>query len=260
MRRCLHGWLAGPALLLALAGSCVHAADAPAKASPLDSLLKMEGIDGSYALTCRDVDGKAITRKDFDAAVLQKHLTFSIEQDPAKHTAELRLNPAGSTVSREIHAMKAAAGHFAHAPRPGQPLPAFHLAGLDGRAFDNASLRGRTTLVNFFFSTCAPCIAETPVLSAYARAHPEVRVLAVTFDDAGTARGYVAAHHFDWPVLADGMGFIQAMGVSAYPAMALVGPDGRLERIALSSDIGSPLTVAALQRWVKDVPSMVKAP
>jgi thiol-disulfide isomerase/thioredoxin len=136
--------------------------------------------------------------------------------------------------------------------KPGESIPPFHLVDLDGHVVDKASLHGHTVLINFYFSTCAPCVAEIPVLTAYAREHPHMRVLAVTFDDAKTSRSCVSEHHFSWPVLANGMGFISAMGVNTYPAMALVGPDGRLLRMTISADIGhgQPLTVGALTHWV----------
>jgi hypothetical protein len=58
---------------------------------------------------------------------------------------------------------------------------------------------------------------------AYAKKHPRQSVLAVTFDDAATARYFVAAHGFSWPVLVDGMVLHAAVGVNAYPTMALLG-------------------------------------
>jgi hypothetical protein len=88
---------------------------------------------------------------------------------------------------------------------------------------------------------------------AYVQKHPRQSVLAVTFDDAATARNFVAAHGFSWPVLVDGMAFHEAMGVNAYPTMALVGPDDRLLNMALSSKIeGKPdaMAVADLERWI----------
>ncbi|MBU6247435.1 MAG: TlpA family protein disulfide reductase [Xanthomonadaceae bacterium] len=238
---------------LALGTTAIAAVPAQGKAfSGLDKLLNMEGIDGSYAITYRDAEGKAITRAAFITAVFDHHGTFSLDHDPAKHTADLRLNRAGSQAARLAKAAASSAHARAAMLKPGQAWPAFRLTNLQGRMVDAASLRGHTTLINFYFSQCAPCIQETPVLTAYAHAHTKVSVLAITFDDAKTTRDYVAKHHLDWPVLPDAMPLIESVGVSAYPAMAVVGPDGRVLRMALSSDIdpGHALTVAALSSWV----------
>ena len=243
------GWLVLLGGVLALAGFTAAAQGINKVSAKLDQVLKMEGIDSSYAVTYRNVDGKAMTRADFLAAFVQKHLTLNIEHDPGKHAAVLSLatkKAAAASVARMQ----------AHMLKPGQPLPAFRLTDLDGHVIDNAALRGHVTLVNFFFATCAPCIQETPVLTAYAKAHPQMHVLAVTFDDAKTARNYVATRHFSWPVLVDGMPFTQAMGVNTYPTMALVGADGRLLDMRSSSAIQSgsgTITPQDLDRWVNRV-------
>lgn len=250
------GFVRAALLAFGLAASLTAlGADSGKSSAGLDKLLKMEGIDGSYAITYQDVDGKVITRSAFVAAVFDHHGTFSLDHDPAKHTADLRLNRPGSQAAL----LAKAAASSAHARdamlKPGQAWPAFRLADLQGHTVDASSLRGHTTLINFYFSQCAPCIQETPVLTAYAHGHPKMSVLALTFDDAKTSRDYVARHHFDWRVLPDASPLIESTGVSAYPAMALVGPDGRVLRMALSSDIhpGHPLTVAALSSWVAGV-------
>ena len=233
----------------------------PTADTNLDQLLKMQGVDSSYTVTYLGVDGQVMTRKDFDAVAFKKGMpmTMGIKIYPAKHTAVVSLNAADSVASKEAKIQEAAyakAGTRGKAPKVGQPLPAFRLTDLDGHVFDNAALRGHVTLMNFFFATCVPCIQETPALTEYAKAHPQMHVLAVTFDDTGTARDYVAAHHFGWPVLANGMDFILAMGVSAYPQLALVDANGRLLAIRPSDSIrkgGGTITPQDIDRWVNGV-------
>lgn len=255
-----RGWLVLLGAALALVGFAALAQSDGKGSMALDSLLKMEGIDSSYAVTYRGVDGKTMTRADFNAVAFKSKssLAMSIQQNPAKHTAVVSLHPADSVEAKEgkIQAAFAKAGTQSNMLKPGQPLPTFRLTDLDGHVIDNAALRGHVTLMNFFFATCAPCIQETPALTAYAKAHPQMHVLAVTFDDAKTGRDYVAAHHFSWPVLADGMDFIHAVGVNAYPQLALVGANGRLLDIRVSGSIhkgGGTVTPRDLDRWVSGV-------
>lgn len=259
------GFVRAALLGFSLAASLTALGAGSGKASAgLDKLLHMEGIDSSYVITYQDVHGTPITRAAFITAVADQHHTFSLDHDPDRHTARLRLNPAGGKASRSVAKAAASAGA---GPRdvmlkPGQPIPSLHLTDLRGHVVDNATLRGHVTLVNFYFATCAPCIQEVPVLVAYAKAHPEMHVLAVTFDDASTSRAYVAKHHFTWPILSDGQKFVDAMGITTYPAMALVGPDGRLLRVALSSDVagGGDLTTASLASWVDQGTAHVTSP
>ncbi|MDE2302798.1 MAG: TlpA family protein disulfide reductase [Sphingomonadales bacterium] len=65
---------------------------------------------------------------------------------------------------------------------PPRPIAELRLPLLDGSTFDLAAERGHVVLVNFWASWCVPCRAEMPVLDAFARAHPEVRVIGVSMD------------------------------------------------------------------------------
>ncbi|MDE2278347.1 MAG: TlpA family protein disulfide reductase [Xanthomonadaceae bacterium] len=240
--------------LLALAGLTASANSNVGGGTAVDSLLKMEGIDSSYAITYHDVDGKVVTKADFVAALVQKHLTFNLEDDQSKHTAVLRLNAAGSPAAKRLAAAEKSLP--ARMIRPGKLLPPFRLATAGGGDVDNEDLRGRPVLINFFFAHCAGCIEETPALNAYASAHPHMRVLAVTFDDAVTAAGYVKQRRFAWPVAYGAQSWLDALGINAYPTLALVDAEGRVLDIRLSANVphgGDGVTPKDLNSWVTGV-------
>lgn len=135
---------------------------------------------------------------------------------------------------------------------PGAAFPRFKLRSNRGAMVDNRALSGKVTLVNFLFATCAPCIAELPVLNAFAKAHPEIQSLGVTFDSTAEARQFAVQRHFEWPLLADGQALVEAVGVTTYPAFALVGPDGRILALSTSHEIAGAskkLGVENLAAW-----------
>jgi cytochrome oxidase Cu insertion factor (SCO1/SenC/PrrC family) len=107
-------------------------------------------------------------------------------------------------------------------------LPPFDLKDLAGKRVTSASLRGKPTLINFFFSTCVPCILEVKPLNQFAVEHPKMNVLAVTFDEPDTARAFVKRFDFRWRVVPDARDFIERVRVKNYPMMALFDAQGRL--------------------------------
>lgn len=245
-------------LLLSCSLACAAASSPIQPTSPLASLLKTEAIDSSYTISYRDEHGKTMSEAAFSASFAQGR-SFKLQRDTSAHTAILTLQAKRD--DPKFSAQEAAAFSAATSGRnflkPGAPLPAFTLETADGRRVDNAALRGHETLVNFFFSVCGPCIEETPTLTAYAKKYPRQHVLAVTFDDAKTAKAYIADHHFSWPVLVDAAAFDQAMGVNAFPVMALIGADGHLLKMSFPAKIarkGKSLTVGDLQHWVDTPP------
>lgn len=107
-------------------------------------------------------------------------------------------------------------------------LPPFDLKDLAGKRVTSASLRGKPTLINFFFSTCVPCILEVQPINQFAAEHPKMNFLAVTFDDAATAQAFVNRFDFRWRIAPDARDFIDRVRVKNFPMMALFDARGRL--------------------------------
>jgi len=140
----------------------------------------------------------------------------------------------------------------------GSLLPAIgKLETLDGASVSDADLRDRYTLLSFYFSQCVPCIAEIPALNGYAAAHPEMGVLAVTFDDIATSKAFVAQRGLELAVIADAQAFIDAVGVTGYPTWLLVDADGRIAAVHTGGSMGKDAASKAdINAWVQGAMSM----
>lgn len=243
------------ALVVAMALAPVSAQQARKTAMPeFDGLIEMMSTGASKTITFSDEKGHPISKAQFLAG-LKKTGSFSHNRDEVHHSTAFKLMPAGKEIDVKTTAGSSLeqALHIHYKIKPGQPFPSFELTDVRGKAVSNASLRGTPTVVNFFFADCIGCIAETPTLNAYAKAHPQVHVLAVTYDDAKTARQYMSQRHFAWPIAYAGQHLIDALGVTAYPTIALIGANGRLLDIRLSGSIqtgGDTITAKDMDRWV----------
>ena len=254
---CGMGALALVAAMALLSAPAMARQAAPATTPSQDDLagmVRMMSVGADKTVTFSDDKGRSISEAAFLDGV-KAGRTFSYKRDSAAQATAFTLQAAKagpSTPNKGAVALEHTL-KVAYRIKPGQALPAFHLATVGGGSVDNAALRGKPALINFFFADCVGCIAETPALNAYAKAHPEVRVLAVTFDKAGDAAAYVKQHRFAWPVAYGGQAWLDTLGVSTYPALALVGADGRLLDIRISGTIqsgGDAITAADLNRWV----------
>jgi hypothetical protein len=132
-------------------------------------------------------------------------------------------------------------------------LPPFELRDLAGKQVNAASLKGKPTLINFYFAACVPCIREIAPLNRFAAGRPGMNFLAMTFDEADVARAFVSQYRFRWRVVPDAREFIDRMRVKQYPMMALFDDNGRLlgtRSGGVRDDLEAAAVAPQLARWV----------
>ncbi|HEY3527926.1 MAG TPA: TlpA disulfide reductase family protein [Nocardioides sp.] len=115
---------------------------------------------------------------------------------------------------------------------PGVTLPC--LGG--GRSVDVAGLRG-PMIVNFWASWCGDCRLEMPALAAYAKSHPEVKVVGVDFLDPqpGAALELAKGSGVEYPLLADPKGTLDKASplphIAGLPMTVFLDADGSIAHI-----------------------------
>lgn len=99
-----------------------------------------------------------------------------------------------------------------------------------GGTFRMADHTGHRVLLTFWASWCGPCRKELPALSAWAKTHPEVTVLAVNVDrTSADADGFLQKVAVDLPVAYDPEGArMSHYGVASMPTMFLFDGAGML--------------------------------
>jgi len=134
----------------------------------------------------------------------------------ANHGTVLGLTP-GSTPSGNI---------------PGGTLPAAGLLTLGGKLTDLKALtKGSPTVVNFFSSTCTPCILEMPALQKLAEAtHGKLKVVGIDVQDSlADTKAFVKKTGVTFAVARDPQALIlSGFGVTAIPTTLAVSADGHI--------------------------------
>jgi peroxiredoxin len=114
------------------------------------------------------------------------------------------------------------------------PAPAFTLRSLRGaEQISLADLRGKTVVLNFFASWCAPCELEAADLQRtwgdYERARAVVFLGVAIQDEYGAAKGFLGKHGLTYPAVFDANGTVmQAYRVIGIPTTVVVDPEGRI--------------------------------
>lgn len=112
----------------------------------------------------------------------------------------------------------------------GAQAPAFALADLDGNPVRLADLRGRPVIVNFWASSCGPCVEEFPMLSAALERHASegLAIVGIVYRDRSeSAREFMTRFGATWPAVMDPAETVAARyGVVGPPESYFIGRDG----------------------------------
>ncbi|MDX2161036.1 MAG: redoxin domain-containing protein [bacterium] len=107
--------------------------------------------------------------------------------------------------------------------------PDFALTAVDGMTYRLSDLRGRTVIVNFWATWCAPCVDEMPALQTLADQHADsLTVLGINMRESDTlVQVFAQAHAIRFPLLLNpDDATVIAYRVVGLPQTVVVAPDG----------------------------------
>jgi thiol-disulfide isomerase/thioredoxin len=122
----------------------------------------------------------------------------------------------------------------AGADRRGDPAPDFKLVNVAGGELQLSNYAGRTVILNFWGSWCAPCVQEIPEFANWSADNPDVPILGIAVrsgEGAKLARD-AARLGVTWPVLESDDAVLDAYDVDVFPTTIVVGPDGTIKAAA----------------------------
>ena len=110
----------------------------------------------------------------------------------------------------------------------------------DGGTFALSTKRGKTVIVNFWATWCAPCREEMPVLQAYYQQHQAdgLEILAISMDDSSAlAQVRAIARKYGFPVAWKGDASFAGLGrIWRLPTTFVIDSTGLLRRNGQTGD------------------------
>jgi len=112
----------------------------------------------------------------------------------------------------------------------GMEAPTFALADLDGNPVRLADLRGRPVIVNFWASSCGPCVEEFPLLAEALEQHRSegLAIVGIVYRDRSeSAKEFMTRLGATWPAVMDPAESVAtSYGVVGPPESFFIGRDG----------------------------------
>lgn len=111
-----------------------------------------------------------------------------------------------------------------------KPLPNFELQTLENELKNNTDYIGKVSLVNLWFTSCAPCITEIPYLNYLKDTYKDkVNFVAITFDDKAKVSSFLNRKDFKFEHLVDAAQYLSKdLENNAFPKLILLDKDGNV--------------------------------
>jgi peroxiredoxin len=135
----------------------------------------------------------------------------------------------------------------------GAPSPDFSITALDGNVYTLSKLKGKTVVLNFWFTACVPCREEMPGLNDLVKNYqnnPDVLFIAITFDEAAKVRAFLKQQAFSYTVAPGQASLIKSYGIAGYPTNVVIDKTGHVSFMLTTY---SPDNVAKLASVLKIV-------
>ena len=119
---------------------------------------------------------------------------------------------------------------------------------LDGKKIDTKKMLGDVVVLNFWFTTCAPCKAEIPKLNELKQKYKDqnVHFIAVALDDDYKIKEFFKKLKLDYEIVSEGRYIATDLNVTAYPTNIVIDKEGivQLYEVGYKSDIVARMSSA----------------
>jgi thiol-disulfide isomerase/thioredoxin len=125
--------------------------------------------------------------------------------------------------------------------------PDFNLSDLHGRQWSLKALKGKVAVLNFWYTSCPPCLEEMPQLNEITKMYNPGKVvfLALTFNDAQKVQAFLQTHEFSFTVLPGSKSIDRLYKVSGWPTSLVINKKGIVTFATnISLDIKNDLSTA----------------
>lgn len=113
-----------------------------------------------------------------------------------------------------------------------QNFPSINLKTIDNRIINIYDLKGKPTFINFWFTTCKPCIEEMPTLNRLKEKYiNKVNFVSITSESYEVTTKFFDLHEFNFLTIIEAINLIEDLGIRSFPKNILLDENGVIRLI-----------------------------
>lgn len=127
----------------------------------------------------------------------------------------------------------------------GKPIKQFRFTDLNNNSWESDKLRGKITVLNFWFTACKPCILEMPHLNKLVAANKEKDIvfIAPAPETEAQIKKFLKKLSFDYHIIPSSLDYITTLGVENFPTHIVIDKEGIVRQVFIgyADDINEKL-------------------
>ncbi len=185
--------------------------------------IKSDKLDkGSIA---KNVDGKVLSWFQFHKLYNSGEWGISISKDKKTGRKIQQLKPITDR-EREYKKKREIFGKWKDSII-GTPAPKFEIVDMEGNNITSENTKGKPVLLNFWFTTCPPCIKEIPALNRiYKKYKDQVVFASISRDWKEKVLKFEEKHPIDMPVSVVSQNNIDTFNINGFPTNIVIDSKG----------------------------------
>jgi len=180
----------------------------------------------------KDTDGKVISNEKFNEYLNSgEYLATPIVKDGK--IVEAQLKKASKEQVKQLKDMLFNANN-----EQGKKAPDFEVTDLQGKTYKLSELNDKTIVLNFWFTSCKPCMVEIPELNELVKENKNVIFLGLATDKEERIKSFLKIHPFNYRIIPNANDIVKLYNVNSFPTHYII-KNGIIQDkfIGLSNDI-----------------------
>ncbi|WP_157158225.1 TlpA family protein disulfide reductase [Chryseobacterium populi] len=114
----------------------------------------------------------------------------------------------------------------------GTHFPIENFKDKNGKNYNPKYLKGKTTFINLWSTTCAPCLKELPFLNKLQKSVPRSLFIGITYDNPEKVNNFLTTHNFNFHQITDaGQQLKSYLVIQRFPMSFVIDKSGIIKEI-----------------------------